>query len=397
MTILSFTNIGIDGFRGLRKLELTDLGRVNILVGSNNSGKTSVLEALSILCQPCNPNEWLAMVRRRDFGRLDESIVQSFRWCFTRVSELLDPDLLIEAGCKFSCEGRFSLQSLEVRYSEFLGIPPEEDRTSTRVINDASRRLRQKDLTLMMEDDNPMRGLELTYFPKTKNNQLDLLDLFSSVTGLKNNNFTLRIWEDILPIKFRFGDGYKIPSETLTPYSYQLNPRQVRSQSKQIFQLDSPSVLELLKDFDADIEKIEIASFHGERPAIYIKHSKLGIAPISVFGDAMRRSVLLASTLLSLKEGGILLIDEVEAGIHVGALGKVFEWLSRVARQLDVQIFVTTHSLEAVDALLAASNPQDNEDIVAYRLSQTPEATLSKRFAGDFLHRLRYERGLDLR
>jgi AAA15 family ATPase/GTPase len=394
MTILSFTNIGIDGFRGLRKLELTDLGRVNILVGSNNSGKTSVLEALSILCQPCNPNEWLAMVRRRDFGRLDESIVQSFRWCFTRVSELLDPDLFIEAGCKFSCEGRFSLQSLEVRYSEFLGIPPAEDRTSTSVINDASRRLRQKDLTLMMEDDNPMRGLELTYFPKTKNNQLDL---FSSVTGLKNNNFTLRIWEDILPIKFRFGDGYKIPSETLTPYSYQLNPRQVRSQSKQIFQLDSPSVLELLKDFDADIEKIEIASFHGERPAIYIKHSKLGIAPISVFGDAMRRSVLLASTLLSLKEGGILLIDEVEAGIHVGALGKVFEWLSRVARQLDVQIFVTTHSLEAVDALLAASNPQDNEDIVAYRLSQTPEATLSKRFAGDFLHRLRYERGLDLR
>lgn len=61
-------NVTIDGFRGLRNLRLDDLGHFNILVGANDSGKTSVLEALSILCKPLDPREWAWMVSRRDVG-----------------------------------------------------------------------------------------------------------------------------------------------------------------------------------------------------------------------------------------------------------------------------------------------------------------------------------------
>ncbi len=85
MAELSLERVGIDGFSGLRGLELDGLGRVNILVGGNNSGKTSVLEALSVVCKPYDPKEWLTMVGRRDFGRLDETIIQSLRWCFVTV------------------------------------------------------------------------------------------------------------------------------------------------------------------------------------------------------------------------------------------------------------------------------------------------------------------------
>ena len=155
--------------------------------------------------------------------------------------------------------------------------------------------------------------------------------------------------------------------------------------------------MELLKDFDADVEGIDMASFSGNRAAIYIKHRKLGVAPLSVFGDAMRRAVLLAATLPSLKKGGILLIDEVEVGIHVAALTNVFKWLVNAARKLEIQIFVTTHSLEALDAIISANSEQTEDDIVAFHLTQTEEGTQSKRFSGDLLHRLRFERGLDLR
>jgi len=55
MTQLPFEKVFIDGFRGLRNLELDGLGPINILVGGNNSGKTSVLEALSIACNPFEP------------------------------------------------------------------------------------------------------------------------------------------------------------------------------------------------------------------------------------------------------------------------------------------------------------------------------------------------------
>ena len=126
MTALSFTQIEIDGFRGLRSLNLEGLGRVNILVGRNNSGKTSVLEALSILCQPQNPDEWLSMVRRRDFGGLDETIVHSLRWCFTQATAT-DYENLIEAACEFKCCGSFPLRELSVKYSEFMGEPSSEE------------------------------------------------------------------------------------------------------------------------------------------------------------------------------------------------------------------------------------------------------------------------------
>ena len=378
MTALSFTQIEINGFRGLRSLNLDGLGRVNILVGDNNSGKTSVLEALSILCQPQNPDEWLSMVRRRDFGGLDETIVQSLRWCFTQATALIDPEILIESTCEFKCDGSFPLRGLSVKYSEFMGVPSPEEMRHSR------RRFMGKDLTV----GEVIRGAELQHIPDWTPQNLHLDPKSLS---------TLKVFEDFYAPPFLLGKrklGYWLDSKTLTPYSYQLNRTQLRSQSKQLFEDDS---LELLKDFDADVEGIRMASFSGDRAAIYIKHRKLGVAPLSVFGDAMRRAVLLAATLLSLKEGGILLIDEVEVGIHVDALANVFRWLVDAARKRKIQIFVTTHSLEALDALISASSVQEEDDIVAFHLSQTEEKTECKRFSGDLLHRLRFERGLDLR
>lgn len=44
---------------------LDGLSRVNVIVGRNNAGKTSVLEAVSACCQPLNADAWLALARRR--------------------------------------------------------------------------------------------------------------------------------------------------------------------------------------------------------------------------------------------------------------------------------------------------------------------------------------------
>ena len=42
-------SVEIEGYRGLKRLTMSGLGRVNLLVGTNNSGKTSVLEALYLV------------------------------------------------------------------------------------------------------------------------------------------------------------------------------------------------------------------------------------------------------------------------------------------------------------------------------------------------------------
>jgi len=393
MTALSLTKIGIDGFRGLRKLELTDLGRVNILVGSNNSGKTSVLEALSVMSQPYNPSEWLSMLLRRDFGGLDETLVQSLHWCFTQLMPLNNSEQLIEAQCHFTCQGSYFLQELRVDYSNFFGK-----------LN--------LDLTEQLDKKNFPGGLD---WQKNYSN-LEMLQTLQSarIWYVPNSLFTdtgliidqrlaykeprLTVYAKQIPPVFDSNDNApKLDCKMLTPYSFQVNRNQVQELSHRVFEKDNPSVLELLQDFDADIEAVNVASFFGDRPSVYIQHRKLGVAPLSVFGDATRRAILLATTLLSIKQGGVLLIDEVEVGIHVGVLGKVFEWLVRAARLLDVQVFVTTHSLEAVDALLSTGSKLEADDIVAFQLSQSEEQTCCKRFAGDLLHRLRFERGLDVR
>ncbi|MBK1643242.1 hypothetical protein CKO25_00945 [Thiocapsa imhoffii] len=385
MSELSLSRLGINGFRGLRSLDLHGLGWVNILIGANNSGKTSVLEALSLICQPSNPDQWLAMVRRRDFGGLDETRLQSLRWCFRRDLVSPDSDELVEAGCEFECDGRFPLRTLRVRYGEFLGVPSPEEW------------LRWRSPYRRAPDTAPetMRGAELVHYPDWTT--LPGPTEFHGRQPAGPEQPTFKLWENG-PAQFpRPARGARIDCETLTPYSYQTNRNQVRSQSMRIFQDDSPSVLELLRDFDPDIEGIDLASFAGDRPAIYIKHRRLGIAPLSIFGDAMRRSVLLAATLPTLKQGGVLLIDEVETGIHVQVLGRVFGWLAASARRLGVQLFVTTHSLEALDALVAGRSVGASEDVVAFHLAQTEDQTQCKRFSGDLLQRLRVERGLDLR
>jgi len=56
-------SITIEGFRGIPHLQLRDLSDFNILIGRNGSGKTSVLEAVSIAANPVSP-VWLGQLGR---------------------------------------------------------------------------------------------------------------------------------------------------------------------------------------------------------------------------------------------------------------------------------------------------------------------------------------------
>ena len=99
----------------------------------------------------------------------------------------------------------------------------------------------------------------------------------------------------------------------------------------------------------------------------------------------------MAGTIPSLKAGGVLLIDEIETGIHASKLHRVLGWLAKVARELRVQVVATTHSLEAVDAIAIATQDA-GPDLVTFHLDQSDEQTRVKRIDADLLLRLRRER-----
>jgi AAA15 family ATPase/GTPase len=60
-----FQAVKINGYRGLSRYEIGDLGRVNLLVGQNNSGKTSVLAALYLLGSDGDPVAFWRICNRR--------------------------------------------------------------------------------------------------------------------------------------------------------------------------------------------------------------------------------------------------------------------------------------------------------------------------------------------
>jgi hypothetical protein len=375
-------NVTIDGFRGLRNLHLKELGGFNILVGANNSGKTSVLEAWSILCNPSDPSEWVSMVRRRDPGGLDETLVQSLRWCFAQGGQLADPEAMFEGECTMSCQGSIAREpyQIQVTYKDIVGYP-------AAIENDHQGRSPKPEGERVGEEEfgdiQPRRGAQITVH-------------FSNRLPVTMNP----IWED-QPVVV--GPRLRPPlprHETITPYSYQLNMLQSHYLSKSIFDPEKRAILDLVRGFDPDVEDIAFASFRGTRPAIYLQHRRLGPAPLSVFGEGFRRVVFLASVLPSLKTlegGGILFIDDIDTGIYIRALKRVFSWFVKAARDLDIQIVATSHSLEVVDAIALAAEDQGRlDDLVLFGLKRTEQETQVKRIYGELLLGIRKD-GLDVR
>lgn len=89
--------------------------------------------------------------------------------------------------------------------------------------------------------------------------------------------------------------------------------------------------------------------------------------PISSLGDGMRHIFTTALALVSAKNG-ILLLDEIENGIHCSVQLKMWELILSTARRLNVQVFSTTHSWDCIEAFQQASRDNKEADGVLVRL-----------------------------
>lgn len=98
--------IKIENFRSFQSFELQQLGRVNLLVGKNNIGKTSILEAIQLLCSRNNLDPLRqTMTNRSEYFFDDERTERRLR----SVQDLDVRHLFygheIELGSKFSITG----------------------------------------------------------------------------------------------------------------------------------------------------------------------------------------------------------------------------------------------------------------------------------------------------
>ena len=92
------------------------------------------------------------------------------------------------------------------------------------------------------------------------------------------------------------------------------------------------------------------------------------LVPLPMMGEGMNRiaRILLA---ISTAAGGVVMVDEIENGIHYSVLQKVWSAIADAAERAQVQVFATTHSFEC----MAAAHQALGDKLMVHRIEQDTE------------------------
>ncbi|OAD20145.1 hypothetical protein THIOM_004170 [Candidatus Thiomargarita nelsonii] len=103
-------------------------------------------------------------------------------------------------------------------------------------------------------------------------------------------------------------------------------------------------------------------------PMIFFKNERI---PLKHLGEGMYRVFHIILALVNAKNG-FLLIDEFENGLHYTVQPKVWELIFKLAKELNVQVFATTHSKDCVEGFHAVWESQEDEGTL-HRLDNDPD------------------------
>lgn len=364
----------IHAFRGLRDVKLEGLGQINLLVGENNSGKTSVLEALAIFCNPFDRLRWRNVLSMREMSNPRSSLGsrERFReqllWLFPQEKEGSDGSLST-TNILLSATGSFSVEEVSASYEEFSEIV---QLPVYRMLAEGEVGFEEQEVKdLRIHVSSSLRQAK----PKISQASFELANRAAVLPKPKT---------PVLPAQI----------VNSSSHHYDLDSALSRGWSEVINTETQSATLALLQFFDKDIEDVDIVTIADE-PVVSVKHKKLGRAPLSIFGDGLRHVFTLAGAVVAVK-GGLLLVDELETAIHTDILNKTFNWLIKACIQNNVQLFATTHSLETVDAVINASRDK-TIDLVAYRLELYKGQKTVTRLDKPLLTRLRANLGMEVR
>lgn len=347
----------VDAYRSLRGVRLERLGRMNLLVGANNAGKTSVLEALGLVARPADPGQWVQTVTNRDAsGPLVEGL-----WALFPASTALTLEGGEEKSRAISIQAKLGggERVLLARVTALVEQWTDVDRAGAETQTDAIVRIH---VEVKAENATPLE-YEMEFRSTARRVPMGV---------------------GVPPVRVL----------VITPTTHRSTAQLITHLSHVIDEGAKGKSVELLKLFDPNVADVLISRPFG-RDAIRVAHAESGVVDLATFGDGMRRAFAM-SVALSRASGGVLLIDEIESSIHARALDTVLPWLVRAAKEADVQIVATTHSLEAIDACLAAFEGAEPEAVTTYHLRRTEAGHECRRYDLNGLRDLRDE-GLDIR
>jgi len=320
----------VKNFRIFKELKVQKLSRVNLFTGKNNSGKSCLLEAVQSYANKFENINELVIDRDEHWEtviNLGNNIESPLRHIFYGYHLPSNEKQCIEIGSLNDKKNRIS-----VVISLFKIIDEEE---GFRV----RRRLEPNQLSLLDIGENIKVGLDIIF----KNEIVNFINVESDFDDYMRKRRNPRL----LPNKEKES---KIIVQKVSAQNNINQDISVLWDNISLTSLQKEVIrgLKIIEPNILDIALIGESKYSGKTRIPVVKYSDSEERlPLKTFGDGMNRLFNIILALVNAK-GGILLLDEIENGLHWSVHSKLWEIIYRLSEKLDVQVFATTHSLDCV-------------------------------------------------
>lgn len=354
-------SIEISNFKNFRHLQIDNLGCVNLIVGKNNSGKSTLLEAISILASGGNVG-WLKKILE----------IRGWNCAFTDTVDGDNESLELVTLCSLS-HGR----NFEIFKKQPIKIKSKCKEDGTDI--DCQIEIRLVELASVVETDES--GLEFRkYVLKERLNNTKGIGDGEPTLGVSissNDNKLIFTLSNFFS-KRGFSTDKNIPFEYVRTAEFSGAKNPILFDKIALSPLEGV-LIESLKIIDPHITAInflndESRSSIGQkrgsdtRVPFVVCDNIEGKYRLSAMGDGINRILTIVLSMLNCKDG-ILLVDEFENGLHYSVQTSLWSLILRLAKELNIQVFATTHSQDCIRSFLRATK-SDSDKARLIRLEQ---------------------------
>lgn len=321
-----------ENYRGFPEYSIDGLTRINVFVGCNNAGKTSILEGIYLFTSDAPIKVINSIAARRgeqlvitSEGSTDVKMLPDVRHLFNGHQIL--PNEVLTIGTK---DKRFSFRLTQKVADRHLMTEAALQMLKNRnavVLSVFQKRYQEQEKEVGVISISP--DGEVSEYRK-HSPEIDKEHQPSSVfvsTETADYGFLSSLWNGVLSR----GDedsvvkALQILNPGLKSIAFMLfDPRAARAFSTAI-----PGIV------------VGMEGYEGQR------------LPLGSLGDGSRRLLSIALALSEAKNG-YLFIDEIDVGLHYSAMTRLWELILTSAHANNVQVFVSTHSLDCLRGLSEA-------------------------------------------
>lgn len=329
-------SIRIEGFRRFDEMALADLGQINLILGNNNVGKTSILEAVYTLAcgQKILPLLNIPVARAR------YALYQNPYWLMEELLAMVHDRKSLPLRMLFEAvdDGHIARFEHRITPSDLLGE------------YDSSYKAAPAK-TLSRTDDNMSAPTRSSLFPMP--NIMSTPSVSVARWEVEHGGTTAQLDVAVPQVQisdqqpFRLAKYMDVLSHTATAEIVSMYASIKRER------MVEEVVGEIGKVFP-DIVGFDMIPYPdtSQAPISVVKQDG-SILPLYAYGDGVQKWFYVLGA-MSVYKHSIACIDEVDTGLHPKAQEDFAVSVAENALRNDVQVFATTHNIEFVDNFLAA-------------------------------------------